>query len=103
MIKKLSNGNTLITLGEGTVFTGNVHAHGDDKPFGIYYSNINGKSDDAVIIGLTSNKAIASYVMSLVRFMEAWKDDDDSDLSKTIKSLKADLEPYLPKVKSNSN
>lgn len=38
MIQKIKNGNTLITLGKGTVFLGNVFVPDDDKPFGIYFT-----------------------------------------------------------------
>lgn len=97
MIQKLENGNTLITLGEGTVFTGNVHVNGDDKPFGIYFTNEKGKSADAVIIQITSDKAVASYIMALLRLLEAWEDDKESQFTKIVESFKRVLEPMLPK------
>lgn len=100
MIEKLSNGNTLITLGEGTVFTGNVSDSDEEKPFGIYFSDREGKSDNAVIIALPHNKAVASYMMTLVRFMDAYADEkEDADIAKAIKTLKSELEPLMPKKK----
>lgn len=100
MIEKLNNGNTLITLGEGTVFTGNVSSENDEKPFGIYFSDKESKSENAVIIALPSSKAVASYMMTLVRFMDAYVDENtDIQMVKAIESLKKDLEPLLPKKK----
>lgn len=99
MIEKLRNGNTLITLGEGTVFTGNVKAGENDKPFGVYFSNVESKSEDAVIISLTSNEAIASYMMTLVRFLEAYADENSMQLKESLENLRKDLEPILPKKK----
>ncbi len=100
MITKLENGNTLITLGEGTVFTGNVYANDEEKPFGIYFSSEKGKSDDAVIIQMTSTSAVASYAITLIRFIEAWEDDKESGLMQSLMDLKHDLEPHLPKEKN---
>jgi len=97
LIRILENGNTLITLGEGTVFTGNVYVGKDDIASGIYYSNKKGKSDDAVILQITNEKAVASYIMSLVRLLETWDIDKESHFSKTIEGFKRDLEPLLPK------
>lgn len=97
MIRKLKNGNTLITLGEGTVYTGNVSEKDSDKPFGIYFTNKKGKSTDAVIIHLPSEKAIASYVMALVRFLEAHVEEGEfEEVFESIQQLKHDLEPMLP-------
>src|SRR5437764_8051877 len=102
MIEKLKNGNTLITLGEGTVFTGNVSADGDEKPFGIYFSDKESKSENAVIIALPSKKAIASYMMTLVRFLDAYVDENTNLLMlKGLEGLKRDLEPLLPKKKTD--
>jgi hypothetical protein len=102
MIEKLKNGNTLITLGEGTVFTGNVSADKSEKPFGIYFSDKESKSENAVIIALPSNKAIASYMMTLVRFLEAFVDENtDETMLNALEVLKKDLEPMLPKKKES--
>lgn len=102
MIKKIKNGNTLITLGEGTVFTGNVSACESEKPFGIYFSDKESKSENAVIIALPSNKAIASYMMTLVRFLDAYVDENtDEVILKALEGLKRDLEPMLPKKKAD--
>jgi hypothetical protein len=101
VIEKLKNGNTLITLGEGTVFTGNVSADESEKPFGIYFSDKESKSENAVIIALPSNKAIASYMMTLVRFLDAYVDENTDPLMlKGLEGLKRDLEPLLPKKKT---
>jgi hypothetical protein len=102
MIDKLLNGNTLITLGEGTVFTGNVSAVEEEKPFGIYFSDKEGKSENAVIVALPNNKAIASYLMTLVRFLDAYVDEDtNKQMIDGIKGLKELLEPMLPKKKES--
>ena len=101
MIEKLKNGNTLITLGEGSVFIGNVSAEESEKPFGIYISDKENKSENAIIIALPSNNAIASYQMALVRFLEAYVDEDtDQQMIEGIKGLKELLEPMLPKKKT---
>lgn len=99
MIRKLDSGETVITLGEGTVFTGNVHANENEKPFGIYFTNEKGKSKDAVIIQITNEKAVASYVMALLRLIEEWEDDKDSKFISIVENFKKDLEPMLPKAK----
>lgn len=97
MIEKLKNGNTLITLGEGTVFTGNVSVDETEKPFGIYFSDKESKSENALIIALPSNKAIASYMMAMVRFLDAYVDEDtDQQMIDGLKGLKEMLEPMLP-------
>ena len=97
MIEKLKNGNTLITLGEGTVFTGNVSRSDDEKPFGIYFSDRKATSEDAIIVALPSKTAIASYMMTLVRFLDAYVDENtDPVMTKIIEGLKNDLEPMLP-------
>ncbi|WCK57416.1 hypothetical protein PP175_25450 (plasmid) [Aneurinibacillus sp. Ricciae_BoGa-3] len=102
MIEKLKNGNTLITLGEGTVFTGNVSADESEKPFGIYFSDKESKSENAVIIALPSNKAIASYIMTLVRFLDAYVDENtDQIMLKALEGLKGNLEPMLPTKKAD--
>lgn len=96
MIKKLDNGNTIITLGEGTVFSGNVSTENGQGPFGIYFSNQPEKTDEAVIIHLSGKSGIASYLMGLVRYLEAHSTDDLIELHETIEKLKAELEPLLP-------
>lgn len=99
MIRKLENGNTLITLGEGTVFTGNAFANDDKKPFGIFFTNkLTFTKEEAVIIQLSSDKAVASYLMSLVRYLEAHTDADMKEFSVAVQKLKEDLEPFLPKA-----
>jgi len=96
MIKKLDNGNTVITLGEGTVFVGNVHVNDDKIASGIYFSNNReGMTDDGIIIEMSNKKAVASYLMALVRFLETWEDDKESQFNKNIEGLKKDLEKYL--------
>lgn len=97
MIQKLDNGNTLITLGEGTVFTGNVYAPDEDKPFGIYFTNERGKSEDAVIINVSSKSGVASYIMALIRFLEEHADSEAKEFKKATEDLKTHLEPLLPK------
>lgn len=96
MIKKLENGSTLITLGEGTVYTGNVYVGDSNVASGIYFTNTKGKSDDAVIMQITTEKAVASYLMSLLRLLETWVDDKESDLFKVIDGFKEQLNPLLP-------
>lgn len=101
MIEKLKNGNTLITLGEGTVFTGNVSADENEKPFGIYFSDKESTSENAVILALPTNKAIASYMMTLVRFLDAYVDENtDPQVLEGLEGLKAMLEPMLPEKKA---
>lgn len=101
MIEKLKNGNTLVTLGEGTVFIGNVGAGENEKPFGIYISDTEGKSENAIIIAIPNNKAVASYMMAMVRFMEAQMDDTtQQEVIDGIKGLKELLEPMMPKKKA---
>ncbi|PAF19728.1 hypothetical protein [Terribacillus saccharophilus] len=95
MIEKLKNGNTLITLGEGTTYIGNVGATDDEKPFGIYFSDKPEQSDKAVIINLPNQKAIASYIMAITQYIEAHTEDDDYTLKNSIARMKADLEPLL--------
>lgn len=96
MIKKLENGNTLIALGKGTVYTGNVYVGDSTVSSGIYYTNVKGKSDGAVIMQITDEKAVASYLMSLLRHLETWVDDEDSDLYKVVDGFKSVLEPLMP-------
>lgn len=96
MIETLKNGNTMITLGEGTVLTGNVCAGEEQKPFGIYFTDREQNPENSVIIALPSNKAIASYMMAMVRFMDAHIDETTSpEMVKSLVDLKADLEPML--------
>lgn len=57
-----------------------------------------GKTKDAVIVHLPNSQAIASYLMTLVRFLEAHADGEMSQYNETIKQLKQDFEPLLPKV-----
>jgi hypothetical protein len=101
LIEKLANGNTLITLGEGTVFVGNVHADKDEKPFGIYFSNEKGTSTskEAIIMQIHNTAGVASYLMAMVRFLEATAEPDMKQLLESIELLKRDLEPLLPKEK----
>ena len=47
----------MITLGEGTVLSGNVFSHGDDKPFGIYFRNPSPNEPNDVIIHLPNPHA----------------------------------------------
>jgi hypothetical protein len=98
LIQKLDNGVTLITLGEGTVYTGLARSEGWNIPVGICFSNQQGENLDPegkVVIQITNEKAAASYMMALFRLMETWDNDKESQFSKTIKSLKNDLEPLL--------
>lgn len=102
MIQKLDNGATLITLGEGTVFTGLAKAVGHDIPIGICFTNQKGEGlnpDGSVVIQITNDKAVASYIMALLRLMETWDEDKGSQFSKIIEDFKSDLEPLLPKEK----
>lgn len=103
MIEKLENGNTLVTLGEGTLYSGLAYTEGEDRPFGIYFSNAKGKSEDAVIIQLHNEKAIASYVMSIVRYVEALaggESKEHQNLLESIGDIKQLLEPLLPVEKN---
>lgn len=96
MIETLKNGNTMITLGEGTTFTGNVCAGDEQKPFGIYFTDKEQNPENSVIVALPSNKAIASYMMAMVRFLDAHIDETTSpEMVKSLVDLKADLEPML--------
>lgn len=74
LIQKLDKGNILITLGQGTVVIGNVYAPDEDTPFGIYFTNERGKSEDTVIINISNQSGVASYIMALIRFLEAHTD-----------------------------
>ncbi|MEX3625455.1 hypothetical protein [Viridibacillus arvi] len=101
MIRKLENGNTLITLGEGTAFTGNIYADDDKKPFGIFFTNQQTPTIEdgaAVIIQLTSDKAIASYLMALTKYLEAHTDTDMKEFHEAVQKLKKELEPFMPKL-----
>ena len=100
MIEKLKNGNTLITMGEGTVFTGNIHLDKEDKPFGIAFTNEKelSKDSEAVIIQIHNTAGVASYLMAMVRFLEATAEPDMTQLLDSIELLKKDLEPLLPKA-----
>ena len=90
----------MITLGEGTVFSGNVSSDENEKPFGIYFTDVEGMSENAVIIALPTTKAIASYMMTLVRFLDAYSDENsDPAILKALEALKRDLEPLLPTKK----
>lgn len=100
MIEKLSNGNTMITLGMGTVFVGNVHAgKEDEKPFGICFSNEKGITSDAIILQIVNTAGVASYLMAMVRFLEATSEPNMKELLESIELLKRDLEPLLPEEK----
>lgn len=107
MIERLKSGNRLITLGQGTVFTGNVCADKDEKPFGIYFRNKKGKDEkdedvDWVIVALPDNKAMASYLMAFIRFVEAYVDEDSpQELKDIVKSISKDLQPLLPKAEED--
>jgi len=87
----------MITLGEGTVLSGNVFSHGDDKPFGIYFRNPSPNEPNDVIIHLPNPQAIASYVMALLRFLESFTDEDSPELNQYLQQMKKMLEPMLPK------
>lgn len=103
MIEKLDNGATLITLGEGTVYTGTVVAEGSDKPVGICFTNEKGNKvnpEGSVIIQINSISAVSSYMMALVRLLEDWDDDKASEFSNMLKDLKKDLEINMPVEKS---
>jgi hypothetical protein len=102
LIEKLDNGATLITLGEGTVFTGVARADGHDHPVGICFTNEQGHNiipAGTVVIQIRNEKAIASYIMALVRLIETWEDDESSQLTAILEDLKRDLEPLLPQAK----
>ena len=104
MIEKLKNGNTMITLGEGSVLTGNVSEATGEKPFGIYITDVEQNPENTVIIALPSNKAIASYMMSMVRFLDAYVDEStDSEMLDAIKGLKEQLEPMMPTLKGSTS
>lgn len=103
MIRKLDNGSTVITLGEGTVYSGLVTVEGYDRPFGISFSNQKGENIDpngTVIFEVQTNEAVASYLMSLVRLLETWDKNKDSDFSKHVENLKRDLEKFMPMEKT---
>lgn len=102
MIRKLENGNTLITLGKGTVFTGNVYVENSDKPFGIYFTNEQGKTDNAVILHLSGKSGVASYVMALVKFLEPYVDKNKKEIYEMLHQLEQTLEPHLPNRKEES-
>jgi hypothetical protein len=100
MIKKLDDGATLITLGEGTLYSGVVKAKDDKTPFGIGFSNIKGENvpntENVVIIQITSKAAVASYLMALVRLLETWESENDSEMSGMLADLAEVLEPLMP-------
>lgn len=96
MIEKLKEGTTMITLGGGTVLMGNVKAKSEDKPFGIFLTDLEQNPENSTIIAMDSNKAIASYMMGMVRFLEAYVDETTKpEIQKALQGLKNELEPLL--------
>lgn len=98
MIRKLENGSTLIELGKGTVHVGNIKVKGEEKPFGIAFSNDKNlnKLENLIIFQITSNEAIASYIMALVYLIEELNDHEDTqikEVSEAIESLKKNCHP----------
>lgn len=99
MIEKLKNGNTMITLGEGSVLMGQVSEKDGEKPFGIYITDLEQNPENTTIISLGSNKAIAAYMMAMVGFLESYVDDSSSpEILNALNLLRADLEPMMPKL-----
>lgn len=100
MIRKLENGTTLITLGQGTVFAGLARLKENDDPIGICFTNQKTEGDpanDSVVIQIETINAVASYIMALIRLLETWDDGQSSKFSKIIEGLKADLQEFMPK------
>lgn len=100
MIKKLDNGTTLITLGEGTVFSGIARAGEENTPVGICFTNqkgVNMSPEEAVVIQIYNEQGVASYLMALMNLLDTWTDDKGSALAKNIEAIKKDLEKLVPK------
>lgn len=99
MIKKFENGTTVIVLGEGTVFSGNIHVENSKLASGICFTNnqqtTGNPNEDSIIIQITNEKAVASYIMALLRVLETWEDDKESKFQKIVNDFKKDLEPLL--------
>lgn len=101
MIQKLDNGATIITLGKGTVFTGNVYVDDSEVSSGIVFTDKKGavNTDNSVIIQITDETSVASYIMALIRVVETWS--DDSRFKSIIESFKDDLVKMLPFIDEN--
>lgn len=98
MIRKLENGTTVVTLGEGTVFTGIASTGTDNLPVGICFSNDQGTNpnpEETVVFQITSMAAVASYTFAIVTLMEAWG-EKTPELLEDIKELKEFLIPLMP-------
>lgn len=104
MIKKLENGTTVIQLGKGTVFTGNVYINDNREASGIYFTNEKDgkKPKEDIVIEITDMSGIASYLVSLFRVLETW-DIDDEEKSKAFREELSDFQTTLEKHLSFTN
>ena len=100
MIKKMDNGALLVTLGEGTVFTGNVYVDDTKVSSGICFTNNKNQNqigEGDLILQIRDEKAVASYLMALTRVVETWS--DESNFKNIINNLQYELNHYMPEEK----
>lgn len=101
MIRKLENGTTVVTLGNGTLFTGVATNADGGAPVGIVFSNQQGSNLDpkeTIVFEITSMAAVASYTFAITTLMEAWGKDTPEILDE-VQELKDFLLPFMPNAK----
>lgn len=105
MIRKLENGTTIVTLGEGTLFTGVARDSETDTPVGIVFSNQQGSNpnlDETIVFQITSMAAVASYTMAITFLIDAWSEGESPELTSEIKELQEFLKPLMPNANLKS-
>lgn len=98
------DGKTLITLGEGTVFTGMVMSGDDTRPVGIGFSDPKNPDIGPIIFVMPSNRAVASYLSVLIRFLEGHMTEADKGTEGVahLLELKEHLAPLMAEVEALS-
>lgn len=105
MIENLDNGAILITLGEGTVYSGIVESN--DTPIGIAFTNNKGENkvhDGTVVFMINTNQAVASYIMAMVNYLEKVNQiEGDKEVSEVLQNLKETLKPMMPEERGKGD
>lgn len=107
MISKMDNGNILLEMGKGTLFSSVVKTD-ENQVVGICFSNSSKELKDGVIFKINSIEGIVGYIRPLVSLFEVMAKtstgtkEEREKLEQELASFKEFIEPYLPLAKSEN-
>lgn len=103
MIKKLASGATVLEMGRGTLFTGNITTEENpSEAIAIAFTNDPGRKKlsefgpNDVIMQIDTMQGAAAILSAVFRLMQTWEEVRGSEHELVFQDMLATLEPLLP-------